>query len=215
MMNKFQTLDKPEEKRLFGLDLHINRFHIINPDHGELLIREKKSFDLGTFWAALLFGAMAAFFLYLTFTYWQEGVPFSEWILPFLLGFIPLLITVTAVYALVTNKVQCHFTETELIRTNALGRNKIIPRNHVISVFITKQINTANGKESSFNYTVDLRMPTAHYFNGELNLLQIQEKNSIASVIGGINREAMSLAQQDALQIARVIAEHWNIPVSV
>lgn len=214
-MKPESILDKPEEKRLNGLDLIINHYHIINPDQGELLIREIKKFNLGFLTAAILFGAMAALFVYICADSYEQSGTSTSFLLAAAFATFMLLLASLAVYLLLANNVQCYFTAHEVIATNAFGRKRILPRSAIRSVFITKEIRLVNNRQEGFNYFVSLRISSQGSSQKDFRLLQIQEKNSPASILGGLNSAAMRIAEEEALQIATCISEHWRIPFKI
>src|SRR4051812_34404595 len=69
-MNNFE----PEITSNFkNIDRRINRFHITNPEQGELLIRVKASKKFAPLESFLFFGGMGVFFLYLFNRYHSES----------------------------------------------------------------------------------------------------------------------------------------------
>jgi hypothetical protein len=65
-------------------------------------------------------------------------------------------------------------------------------------------------------YELLLRVTPKGLNFGAYNLFLIEEPDTKESVfLNGINTKSAKVAEQDALQIASIIAEYWKIPVSV
>lgn len=208
-----QPLDKPEEKRIFGLDLHINKFHIINPDTDQLLISEEKKFDLTVFLAAILFTGMGLFFFYLAYnSYFNYKEGFGGMILPLLLGIVPFLLGIFSIRAIFVTKGFWHFYPTDLVMVNSFGRKKIIPKSEVLSIYITKHITTEYGQPKSISHSIDLKVNYGISKEGSIQLFYLHEKNSVASFLGEINTKRLAESHSDAHRLGSLISDHWGIP---
>jgi hypothetical protein len=193
-----ETLDKPEDKRLFGIDLKIDRYRLINPDKNELLILTEKSFNPVLLFFVVLFAGLGTWSIYMGATSDSRGVNPLLLLFGWLICISPMAIAIFGAWSMFFSKAKSHFTETELIDTNMFGRNKIIPRSAVERVYVTYN-STVNqhGRETNGNYTVDVKVPYPYSKDGKITLISFQSK-SFAS-------------RENAHRIAHIIAAHWQL----
>jgi len=196
------------------LDLHINRYHLTNSVKNDLLIRGKRSTKIGPFIGFLLFGGMGAFFGFITaHSYLDEGYHFMMIITSLFCLFMSTL-GVASLIGGYSNLSSYHFLTNELIITNSLGFKRTVKKQDVKSVFISKTLFAEEGKSAdNYSYHITLRIPSLK--SGELSLFDIEGRDSLTFMIGMMDEKGMSIAGNESLHIAQVIADYWKMPVSI
>lgn len=214
-MKEQDTLDQPHEKRFSGLDLKINRFHIINPDKGELMIQQLKSKGYSWIWITLVFGGLSGFFLFLTIHYYFEERTMMVFLFPGIFVLPGFALIALSLYDKFSDKAKWHFTELELIVTPQYGRKKIVPRADVKSVYILAKTISYSDGGSTTHYSVMLRIPNSRYENGAYTLIQIEKDDVAKTNVGNINLQSILGPEGESRTIAELISGHWKIPLSV
>jgi len=211
------VLDKPEERRLFGLDLTINRYHLITPIEGELLILKLRSKTRAWIWQAFVLFAVGLIPFLIALNMLTVAGVSSMMIFFAVVAFLFFLMSGSTVYMALSKKSSWLFASDKLIYTNSFGSRKVIRRENVISIFVTETVGKSKGgSEKYVRYELMLRVKPKFLNFGAYNLFIVDEPDTRETIfLSGINPASAKVAEEDALQIAHVIAEHWNIPVSV
>lgn len=216
-MNAQDTLDKSSGFRLFGLDLKINRFHLINPIDGELMICKLRSNTYGWIWQSFVLFIIGLVPLLISYNmYTVVGVD-SMMIFFALIGSLLILLSGSNTYMALSKKSSWHFSSNKLIYTNSFGWKKVVKRSDVISVYVSETTGKSRaGIEKYIRYELLLRIKPKGLNFGAYSLFILEEPDTKENVfLNSINTNSAKVAEQDALQIASIIAEYWKIPVSV
>jgi hypothetical protein len=123
-MNQLDTLDKPSELRLFGLDLKINRFHLINPLEGELMIRKHRTNTYGWIWQSAVLFVIGLLPLLISYNMYTVSGMNSMMIFFAVIGLILILLSGSNTYMALSKKSSWHFSSDRLIYTNSFGGKK-------------------------------------------------------------------------------------------
>lgn len=212
-----QTLDKPEEKRLFGLDLKINRFHLINPIEGELMILKMPTKTRAWIRHSFFFFLVSLVPIFIAVNMLMVSGVGSMMIFFTVVAAIFLFMSGSTIYMAKSKKANWLFAADKLIYTSSFGSKKVIQRENVISIFITETIGKSKGgTEKYVHYGLMLRVKPKGLNFGAYYLFVVDEPDSKETIhANGINKQNAKIAADEALQIAHIIADFWNIPVSV
>jgi hypothetical protein len=208
-----QTLDEPEDKRLFGLDLRVNRFRIINPVPDELLILTDKAKNSKTVWYGLGAIAFGGFFVYFLLN--DLLVRGFEWngnhslYVFFAMFFItPGLVLIYTTY---TKRAQWYFTSELLVKTNDFGIKKRYAKNRIKSVYVCEVINSTNGSYTGTDHWISLKFKNGR----DTSIMLLDTAAGRNTFLGEMLRPGEISTSQEAHIIAKTIADYWQIPFSV
>jgi hypothetical protein len=193
------------------IDLHINRFHITNTVKNDLLIVSKPSRNSASLVVFVFFGGMGAFFFYISYNmYITEGID-AVW-LPLAFAIFPTCMGVLSLVAGYFGKTTFLFRTNEVICQKLLSVKKVIARADVKSVYISKTLFRESGKPAhDFAYWIALQVPNMK--NNSYSLFNVESRDSISGVFGAMDNVGMDIAERESLTMARIISEHWNIPL--
>ncbi|MBL7899201.1 MAG: hypothetical protein JNJ99_11760 [Crocinitomicaceae bacterium] len=206
------VLDQPEEKRLHGLDMRLNRYHLYNPDKNELFIQELPASGKSWILVVIFFGAMAILFGYLTIHIYIKEDILIAFLFPGLLVYFSVLIIVFTILMHYSKRRSRHFTETELIETSFLGRKKIFSRDKISRIYIEATNHYTNGQYSSTTYTVNVRLNNS---KTDFYKLIVLDNQGSAPKYNFLSSDSNTRCQKEAMHICEIIAAHWKIPFAV
>jgi hypothetical protein len=207
-----EILDKPEEKRLAGIDLKINRYHIINPDNGELMITELRSTGISWIFIFIACGLVGAGLCFAGYKAYTENDSLSGLVVASAFGLFFIFIGCFAIFKQFFSKEISHFTTTELIETGTFGKKRFFARDKVKSVFIHETKRYENGRYKGSDFAVCLRIPG---YNREDHYVLLNVSNEDTSKNNNPLIPFKYSAESQACAIANTVANHWNIPLSV
>jgi hypothetical protein len=209
------TLAPPNASLGYGLDLKINRFHLVNPHPGELLILKLRSKGIAWIWKAMSLFLVGFVPLWISYDLLTTSGAGSMMIFFAVVGGLFFLAGGGYIHGALSRS-KWLFAPDRLVHTSSFGLKKTLLREDVFSVYITETTGKSKGGSKTYiHYGVELRVKPARLNFGAHTLFYVDEQDSIDSIMSVVNRKTTAAAKEDALKIATVIAEHWNIPLSV
>ena len=104
-----------------------------------------------------------------------------------------------------------HFTESEFIAATLFGR-RIFQRYEVKGVFLGATDRYRNGLYSYTSYSICLKIDSANYAKDHYPIMGIESVDSEKNSLGANRFPTLVNGQNEAWQIAEIIARHWKIP---
>lgn len=198
-------------------NISINRYLIQNSAEGSLTIKPEVAKSNSVVFVLLFFGLGGLFLLYIGITDYLETDSSSTIILYSVFAVVFFVVCIWSLQNKFGKKMVWTFTPTKLVVSGHSSGTLFVQRNEVISVFVKRTVFVNQYQsERRLQYQLFLRVKlTKRRPDREVLLFEIEEEDSMTLLVGGINEVTASKAEQEALEIAQVIADHWKIPVSV
>jgi hypothetical protein len=140
------------------------------------------------------------------------GYEMSIVLLAFISGSVAVFFVAPRLLFLLLKKVEWEFTATELRIKNFSGRTRTYQREDIQEVFIMRSTDADFIDYVDIKYWVVLKVPDHIYEDGKLYLFVVQGINSKHVLNSGNDLMPPQTGMEDTEKLARMIAEHWEIP---
>ena len=197
-------------------EFRINRYIISYPFEGELKISQMKSTKMFPFLGVILFGGMGGFFGFLTVHYGIEEPFHPATIMCFFFSLFMLGLTSMVLVQHYATSRYWMFEKDAFFYKGLLWSEKTIARDNIESTFVTETITRTQGSSDvNYRYDVYLKVPSMSKYKKGYPICDVEIKSTWKNSFGVVDHSANDRAKSEARQICEVIAEHWQIPLSI